>query len=76
MSEYISRDAFAEGSERMTLADRIIDYRAREDISQAAFAIRANVDRGVINKAENGKNISRLTEAKIELVLKGKGNDN
>lgn len=59
----------------MTLADRIIDYRAREDISQAAFAIRANVDRGTIVKAENGGNISRLTVAKIERVLEGKKND-
>lgn len=53
------------------LSDRMIEYRARENISQAELAARVGVDRGVINKAENGKHISRLTEAKIELVLKG-----
>lgn len=54
----------------MTLSDRMIEYRARENISQAKLAIRVGVGRGVINKAENGKHVSRLTEAKIEIVLK------
>lgn len=54
----------------MKLSDRMIEYRARENISQAELAARVGVDRGVINKAENGKHISRLTAAKIELVLK------
>lgn len=58
----------------MTLSDRMIEYRARENISQAELAARVGVDRCVINKAENGKHVSRLTEAKIELVLKGEKN--
>lgn len=58
----------------MTLSDRIIEYRALEDISQAELAARVGVDRGTILKAENGEAVSRLTVAKIELVLKGAGN--
>lgn len=58
----------------MTLSDRMIEYRARENISQAELASRVGVDRTTINKAENGKLVSRLTEAKIELVLKGARN--
>ena len=60
----------------MTLSDRMIKYRARENISQAELAARVGVDRGTILKAENGGTVSRLTEAKIELVLKGETNDN
>ena len=56
----------------MTLSDRMIEYRARENISQAELAVRVGVDRTTINKAENGWQVSRLTEAKIEIVLKGK----
>jgi len=36
----------------MTLSDRMIEYRARENISQAELAARVGVDRCVINKAE------------------------
>lgn len=53
----------------MTLSDRIIEYRAREDISQAEFASRAKVDRTTIIKAENGGKVTRLTAAKIKRVL-------
>ena len=60
----------------MTLSDRMIEYRARENISQAELASRVGVDRGTILKSENGGTVSRLTEAKIELVLKGAHNDN
>lgn len=55
----------------MTLAERIIAYRAREDISQSELAARVGVGRDIIGRAENGRNVSRLTEAKIELVLSG-----
>ncbi len=59
----------------MTLSRKIIEYRAREDISQAELANRAGVDRTTIIKAENGGEVSRLTKEKIERVLKGAGND-
>lgn len=59
----------------MTLAERILDYRAREDISQAEFAVRAGVDRTTIIKAEKGGNVTRLTAAKINLVLTGEATD-
>lgn len=55
----------------MALSERIIEYRAREDISQSEFAARVGVDRTTINKAEKGVALSRLTEAKINLVLRG-----
>lgn len=55
----------------MTLSERIIEYRAREDISQIEFAERVGVNRSTIVKIENGWAGSRLTEAKIERVLKG-----
>lgn len=59
----------------MTLSQKIIEYRAREDISQAELAARVGVDRTTINRAENGVEVSRLTAAKIERVLRGVGND-
>lgn len=55
----------------MTLSERIIEYRAREDISQEKFAARVGVGRSTIIKAENGRRISRLNEAKINRVLGG-----
>ncbi len=60
----------------MTLSQKIIEYRAREDISQAELAARVGIDRTTINKAENGGEVSRLTVAKIERVLRGENNDN
>lgn len=56
------------------LPKQIVRYRAQEDISQAELASRVGVDRGTINKAENGKRVSRLTVAKIERILEGNEN--
>jgi DNA-binding XRE family transcriptional regulator len=53
----------------MTLAKKIIAYRTQEEISQVTFAARAGVDRTTIWKAESGRNVSKLTESKIERVL-------
>lgn len=61
-------------AERKELSQRMLDYRAREDISQAEFAIRACVDRSTINRAENWHSVSRITAAKIERVIKEANN--
>ena len=55
----------------MTLSERIIEYRARNDLSQSEFADKVGVGRDIIGRAENGRKVSRLTEAKINLVLRG-----
>lgn len=54
----------------MTLAERIIEYRTREELSLEGFAVRAGLNRSTIFNAENGKPVSRSTVAKIERVLK------
>ena len=59
----------------MSLQDRMIEYRARERISQVELANRAGVTVQTINSVENGKqDPSKITIAKIELVI-GKGEE-
>ena len=54
----------------MTLQDRMIEYRARERISQTELADRCGVSYQTINSVENGtQDPSRITLAKIELVI-------
>lgn len=60
----------------MTLSERIIEYRAKHNLSQSEFAAKVGVGRDIIGRAENGRKVSRLTEAKINLVLKGERNEN
>lgn len=55
----------------MTLGERILNYRARYNISQEDFANRAKVNVMTINSIENGKRKpTRLTMSKIEIVLR------
>ncbi len=54
----------------MTLSQRIVAYRTREDVSQARFADMVGVGLRTIFRAENGQNVSKITEEKIERVLK------
>lgn len=52
------------------LADRILIYRAKENLSQAALAKRVGVSVQTINSIENGsQEPGKLTRAKIELVI-------
>lgn len=52
------------------LPDRILEYRAKENLSQAAFAKRVGVSVQTINSIENGaQEPGKLTRAKIELVI-------
>ena len=54
-----------------SLGERILEYRARHNISQEDFANRARVNVMTINTAENGKRKpTRLTAMKIERVLR------
>lgn len=52
------------------LPDRILEYRAKENLSQAALAKRVGVSVQTINSIENGsQEPGKLTRAKIELVI-------
>ena len=54
----------------MTLQEMMIDYRARNRISQKELAKRAGVTLQTINSVENGyQKPSKVTEAKIRLVI-------
>lgn len=51
------------------MEEKIIEYRARHNMSQVEFAKLVGVDRATIIRAENGKGISKLTLAKIKMLL-------
>ncbi len=57
----------------MTLAERIIEYRTREELSLASLAAKAGLDRVTVYRAESGRHVSRKSEEKIERVLNGEG---
>ena len=60
----------------MTLVERMMDYRAAENISQTEMAKRVGVSKQTIYHIENGiQKPTRLTVAKIERVI-GKENVN
>ena len=55
----------------MDLSQRMVEYRARHDLSQAEFAERVGVSVMTVNMVERGiQSPSRLTREKIELVIK------
>lgn len=57
----------------MNLSERMIEYRAKERISQKELARRVGVTLQTINSIENGlQEPSRLTKAKIDLVINEK----
>ena len=54
----------------MTLAERMLDYRAKENISQKELARRVGVTLQTVNSIETRQQTpSRLTVAKIELII-------
>lgn len=56
--------------EQDELIKKMIEYRARENISQKEFARRVGVSLQTINSIENGlQEPSKLTEAKIYLTI-------
>lgn len=54
-----------------SLGKMMTRYRAIHGMTQGDLAKKVGVDRVTINNAENGKNVSKVTEAKIELVIYG-----
>ena len=55
------------------LSKKMIEYRAKENISQKELANRVGVSLQTINSIENGlQEPSKLTEAKIYLIIEGK----
>ena len=59
----------------MALADRMIQYRAKERMTQVDFAEKVGVSVQTICAVETGaQNPSKITKAKIELVI-GKEDD-
>ncbi len=57
--------------EEKSLSEAMIEYRAKERISQTELAKRVGVSLQTINSIENGlQEPSKVTRAKIELVIK------
>ena len=55
---------------KQTFADRIIEYRGKNNISQRQFADRVGISRCTLRKAENGSvNIQKKVAAKIMLGM-------
>ena len=60
----------------MTLAERMIEYRARERISQTELASRCGLSLQTVCSVENEtQSPSKVTMAKIELVIGKEGNE-
>ena len=54
----------------MTLQERMVQYRAKERISQTELAERCGLSYQTINSVENGtQDPSKVTQAKIELIV-------
>lgn len=54
----------------MTLQERMVQYRAKERISQTELAERCGLSYQTINSVENGtQEPSKVTQAKIELIV-------
>jgi len=59
----------------MSLQEEMIRYRAKERISQTELARRCGLTVQTINSVENGSQTpSKLTEAKIKMILEEKNN--
>lgn len=57
----------------MTLREKMVAYRAKENISMKEMAARCHVSLQTIYSIENGtQEPSRLTREKIRLVVEGK----
>ena len=60
----------------MTLIDQMIRYRAKHKINQSELAERCGLSKQTISSVETGQQTpSKMTEAKIRLVVEGDGED-
>ena len=70
MTNSVIVKSHVEGGENMELQDRMVEYRAKERITQTELAKRVGVTVQTINSVEQGiQKPSRITRAKIELVI-------
>lgn len=53
------------------LAEKIINFRAKHNLTQVKFASLCKMSPVTIINVEHGKPVSRLTRARIEFVLNG-----
>ena len=54
----------------MSLQEDMVNYRARNRLSQRAFSEKCGISLQTINSVENGlQNPSKVTEAKIRLAM-------
>lgn len=53
----------------MTLADRMIYFRAMNRLTQKELAKMAGVSNATVNAVENGSSPSKLTRARIEIAM-------
>jgi len=58
-------------TEQKDLAELCFEYRAKNNLNQLEMGQRCGLPREAINRVERGKKYSRMTEAKIRLVLEG-----
>ena len=59
------------GEQVSDIGQRMVEYRAKHNISQEEFAIKAHVCLMTVNHVENGKREpTKLTRAKIEQIIK------
>jgi len=60
----------------MTLQEEMIQYRAKNNLSQRRFAELCNISIVTLNNVERGaQKPSALTEAKIRMVIKGESSN-
>ncbi len=57
----------------MSLQERMIYYRAKEKITQKELAERCGLSKDCVSLIERGKEPSKITKAKIEIII---GNEN
>ena len=55
----------------MTLAEKCVDYRARQKISQDEFARRLGYSRQTVINVEAGRGVLKTTEARIRAFIDG-----
>lgn len=60
---------FIERSDKM-LSDKMVEYRAKHNLTQKQLAELCGLTAQTIVKAEQGKPLTRLTAKKIELTIK------
>lgn len=57
------------------LAKECLYYRARNNLTQAEMAKRCGIDRTLIIEIEHDRYVSRMTEAKVRIVIDTEGTE-